>query len=371
MCAAALALITDNSPLSALYRALLDAPVMLRIGAFELNKTLLLAINDGLMAVFFLLIGLEIKREILLGELSTRDQALLPVLAAIGGMVVPAAIYALINAGDPTALRGWAIPAATDIAFALGVLALLGSRVPTSLKVFLLALAIIDDLGAIVIIAVFYTANLSFGALSMALIGVATLAIFNRSGIKRIAPYILMGVLIWVFVLKSGIHATLAGVVVGLAIPISADGGEEDSPLHRLEHTLHPWVAYAILPVFAYANAGVSFSGMSLAGFLQPVPLGIMLGLVLGKPIGIFGATWLAVRAKLCRLPAGATWLHVLGVGLLGGIGFTMSLFIGMLAFPDPSYAASIRLGVLGGSVLAAISGYLVLRAAQVTTGSK
>ncbi len=363
MSAAALALIVDNSPLSPLYGAVLNAPVSLRIGAFSLDKTLLLFINDGLMAVFFLLIGLEIKREIISGELATREQALLPVLAAIGGMIVPALIYVAINRGDATALRGWAIPAATDIAFALGVLALLGRRVPASLKVFLLAFAIIDDLGAIVIIALFYTADLSVTALGVALCGVAVLVALNRSGVTRIAAYVVTGVLIWVFVLKSGVHATLAGVVVGLAVPIEGSSDGDESPLHRLEETLHPWVAFGILPVFAFANAGVSLAGVSFAHLLQPIPLGITLGLLIGKPAGILGATWAAVRSGICRMPEGATWGQVLGVAMLGGIGFTMSLFIGMLAFPDPSHAAAIRIGVLGGSVLSAVFGYAVLRA--------
>ena len=365
MSAAVLALIVDNSPLSTLYGALLDTPVALRIGAFSLDKTLLAFINDGLMAVFFLLIGLEIKREIISGELATREQALLPVLAAVGGMVVPALIYVAINRGDAAALRGWAIPAATDIAFALGVLALLGRRVPASLKVFLLALAIIDDLGAIIIIAIFYTADLSVSALAMAAAGMVALALLNRAGVTRIAPYIITGVVVWVFVLKSGVHATLAGVVVGLAIPNAGGTGEEGSPLHRLEEMLHPWVAFGILPVFAFANAGVSLSGVTFAHLYQPIPLGIMLGLLIGKPGGIFGATWAAVRSGICRMPEGATWAQVLGVAMLGGIGFTMSLFIGMLAFPDPAQAAAIRIGVLGGSVAAAVFGFAVLRATR------
>ena len=363
MAAAVLALIIDNSPLSLLYGALLNSPVSVRVGTFHLDKTLLLFINDGLMAVFFLLIGLEIKREVVSGELATREQALLPVLAAIGGMIVPALIYVAINRGDAAALRGWAIPAATDIAFALGVLALLGRRVPASLKVFLLAFAIIDDLGAIIIIAIFYTADLSVSALMLAAAGIVVLALLNRAGVTRIAPYIITGVVVWVFVLKSGVHATLAGVVVGLAIPIAGGAGEDNSPLHRLEEMLHPWVAFGILPVFAFANAGVSLAGVSFAHLLQPIPLGIMLGLLIGKPVGIFGAAWVAVRSGVCRMPEGATWGQVLGVAMLGGIGFTMSLFIGMLAFPDPSHAAAIRIGVLGGSVLSAVFGYAVLRA--------
>ena len=362
MLAAALALIIDNSALSQLYGALLDTPVTLRIGQLRLDKSVLLFINDGLMAVFFLLIGLEIKREVLQGELATLEQALLPIIAAAAGMLVPACIYAAINVSDAVAMRGWAIPAATDIAFALGVLALLGSRVPPSLKVFLLAFAIIDDLGAIVIIALFYSAELSGTALLLAGCGVLVLVALNRAGVVRLAPYIVVGTVVWVCVLKSGVHATMAGMVVGLAIPIGSGEGDEQSPLHRLEAALHPWVAYLILPVFAFANAGVSLAGVSLAQALQPIPLGIMLGLLLGKPIGILLATWLSVRAGLCRLPEGATWTHVLGIAMLGGIGFTMSLFIGTLAFPDPAYAVPIRIGVLGGSLLSASLGYAVLR---------
>lgn len=362
MVAAALALTIDNSSLRPVYAALLETPVALRIGSFSLDKTVLLLVNDGLMAVFFLLVGLEIKREILLGELSTRDQALLPLIAAIGGMIVPACIYALINISDPVALRGWAIPAATDIAFALGVLALLGPRVPPSLKVYLLAFAIIDDLGAIIIIAVFYTAQLSAPALGMAFAGAVVLVALNMAGVSRIAAYVVTGVFIWVFVLKSGVHATLAGVLVGIAIPITPPAGKEHSPLDRLEEMLHPWVAYGILPLFAFANAGVSLAGVSFAKLLQPISLGILFGLLLGKPIGIFAATWGAVRFWTCRLPEGAMWGHILAVSMLGGIGFTMSLFIGTLAFPEPSYAVAIRIGVLGGSVLSAICGYLVLR---------
>lgn len=308
MAAAALALLIDNSPLHSGYSALLETPVKVQIGSFALEKTMLLLVNDGFMAVFFLLVGLEIKRELVHGELSTSDQALLPIIAAAGGMVMPAGIYALINFGDAVALRGWAIPAATDIAFALGVLALLGSRVPASLKVFLLAFAIIDDLGAIVIIALFYTEQLSAPALALALGGAVMLAALNRAGVRRIAPYIFTGLFIWVFVIKSGVHATLAGVLVGFAIPIAPSHQEEQPPLDRLEEMLHPWVAYAILPLFAFANAGVSLAGISLAKLAQPISLGIMLGLLLGKPMGIFGATWGGVRFWRCRVPEGATW---------------------------------------------------------------
>ncbi len=360
--AAILALLLDNSRLAWISEALLQTRLSVSLGNFGLDKPLLLWINDGLMAIFFLLVGLEIKREMLVGELATRERALLPLLAAIGGMVLPAVIYVLINFGDSYALRGWAIPTATDIAFAVGVLAVLGSRVPTSLKAFLLALAIIDDLAAIIIIAVFYTSDLSLLSLGLATIGICVLAALNASGVTRIAPYALAGVFIWVCVLKSGVHATLAGVVVALAIPL--DGADETgvSPLERLEHDLAPWVLFGVMPLFAFANAGVSLSGMSLGSILEPIPLGVALGLLVGKTAGIFGAVWAADRWRIAPRPEGATWDQVLGVAMLGGIGFTMSLFIGMLAFPDPDYAAPLRLGVLVGSLLAATGGYLLLR---------
>jgi NhaA family Na+:H+ antiporter len=360
--AAAAALIVANSGMAWLYDGLLDTPVSVRIGALALDKPLLLWINDGLMAVFFFLVGLEIKRELLEGELSSFGQAALPAIAAAGGMVVPALVYVAINAGNAAELRGWAIPAATDIAFAVGVLALLGARVPPSLKVFLLALAILDDLGAILIIAAFYTADLHWLSLLLAAAGAAALVALNLRGVTQLAPYLLVGVFIWVCVLKSGVHATLAGVIVALAIPLSAKADGEPSLLEQLEDRLHPWVAFGIVPLFAFANAGVSLAGMSPGRLLDTVPLGITLGLFLGKPIGIVGAAALAIAGGLGSRPEGASWAQVLGVGMLGGIGFTMSLFIGMLAFDDPTHAAQLRLGVLAGSVLSAIAGYLVLR---------
>ena len=358
--AAVFALLWANSPAGGLYLGLLETPVVVQIGALGIAKPLLLWINDGLMAIFFLLVGLEIKREILTGELSSPAKAALPAIAAVGGMAAPAAVYAAFNWGDPETLRGWAIPAATDIAFALGVLSLLGRRAPASLKIFLLALAILDDLGAIVIIALFYTADLSIGSLLLGGAGLVGLAALNRAGVTRIAPYVLLGVFVWICVLKSGVHATLAGVALAFAIPLRT--GRDTSPLHRLEHMLHPWVTFGILPVFAFANAGVSLIGLSPADLLEPVPLGIALGLFLGKQIGVVGAAFMAVRLGWAGLPAGASWGQFYGVALLTGIGFTMSLFIGTLAFPDPSYGAALRVGVLGGSVLAAIAGYLVLR---------
>jgi Na+:H+ antiporter, NhaA family len=368
--AALVALLASNSPLAWLYDGFLHTPVGVRVGPLALDKSLLHWINDGLMAIFFFLVGLEIKRELLQGELSTFGQAALPIVAAIGGMVVPAVIYVAINTGDPAALRGWAIPTATDIAFAVGVLALLGPRIPSSLKIFLLALAIIDDLGAIIIIALFYTDNLSLLSLSLALAGIVVLAALNARGVTRLAPYLLTGVFIWVCVLKSGVHATLAGVAVALAIPLTSKSEGEPSLLEQLEESLHPWVAFAVLPLFAFANAGVSLQGLSLDNLLEPIPLGIAAGLFAGKAIGVFGATWIAVMGGLAGKPDGASWLQILGVALLSGIGFTMSLFIGMLAFPDPAEAASLRLGVLTGSLLSAVAGYLIL-AASVRTPAR
>ena len=360
--AAVLALILQNSAAAWLYDGLLGTPVTIGVGALVVDKPLLLWINDGLMAIFFFLVGLEIKRELMVGELSTAKQAALPVIAAVGGMIVPALIYSSVNWTDDIALHGWAIPAATDIAFAVGVLALLGSRVPTSLKVFLLALAIIDDLGAIIIIAFFYTAHLSLAALGLAALGVAALAILNTRGVTRIAPYALVGLFIWLCVLKSGVHATLSGVVTALAVPLTVGRGETQSTLERLEESLHPWVAFGVLPLFAFGNAGVSLAGMTLAKVVSAIPMGIALGLFLGKPIGIFACSFAAIRLKLAGKPEGATWPQLFGVAILGGIGFTMSLFIGMLAFTGPERAADIRIGVLLGSIASAIVGFIFLR---------
>lgn len=364
MIAAALALVANNTLFSSAYGAFLGTPVEVQVGALEIAKPLVLWINDGLMAIFFLLVGLEIKREILQGELSSFDKAALPIFAAIGGMAGPALIYVGVNWGDPEALRGWAVPAATDIAFALGVLALLGTRVPVSLKILLLAIAIIDDLGAIIIIALFYTSNLSVEALALAGAGFLGLIALNRAGVKKIAPYILIGTFIWVCVLKSGVHATLAGVVTALAIPMHGKTPSDQSPLHQLEHGLHPWVAYMILPVFAFANAGVSLAGLSLDDVLAPLPLGIAFGLFFGKQIGVMLASWLAVGTKLARLPDGANWAQVYGVACLTGVGFTMSLFIGTLAFEQTETLNQVRLGVLMGSIASATIGFLVLWAA-------
>ena len=362
MVAAALALALDNSPLAWAYDRLLQTPVIVQVGALELNKPLLLWINDGLMAVFFFLVGLEIKREIVEGRLSNARQAGLPVIAAIGGMVVPAIIYITLNSGDPEALKGWAIPAATDIAFALGVLALLGPRVPVALKVFLLALAIIDDLGAIIIIALFYTSELSPAVLAIAAVGTAVLGTMNMRGVTRVAPYLLVGLVIWVCVLKSGVHATLAGVVIALFIPIRTKGGEGASPLKNVEHGLAPWVAFGVMPIFAFANAGVALHGLTPSDLFAGIPLGIAAGLFVGKQLGIVGFVWAGVRLGIARLPDGVTWLQIYGASLLAGIGFTMSLFIGTLAFTDPEHAAAVRIGVLTGSLMSGLLGYAVLR---------
>lgn len=361
---AATALLLDNSPLAFIYDALLATPVSVQVGALAIDKPLLLWINDGLMAVFFFLVGLEIKRELLEGQLSSWSAASLPLIAAIGGMAVPAAIYATLNWSDPVALSGWAIPAATDIAFALGVLALLGTRAPVALKVFLLALAVIDDVGAIIIIALFYTADLSVLSLSIGLAGLALLVMLNLRGETRIAPYVLIGIIMWVCVLKSGVHATLAGVLIALTIPMRTGQKRKRVPLLRLEHALKPWVAFFIMPIFAFANAGVSLTGLSVADLLAPIPLGIALGLFIGKQIGVLGFAFAGVKLGLCALPRGLTWRHVYGAAILAGIGFTMSLFIGTLAFADVEHAAAVRIGVLSGSLLSALFGYMVLRTA-------
>ncbi|TDI90962.1 MAG: Na+/H+ antiporter NhaA [Candidatus Dadabacteria bacterium] len=360
--AAVLALIISNSPLSSLYDLFLDTPVEIRIGALHLAKPLLLWINDGLMAIFFLLIGLEVKREILDGQLSSISQVALPGIAAIGGMAIPALIYILFNISNASALNGWAIPAATDIAFALGILALLGSRVPLSLKLFLLTLAIIDDLGAIVIIAIFYSGDLSVTSLIFAGVAIAALFAMNLLGVKRIAAYVVVGLILWICVLKSGVHATLAGVILAFAIPLRTKE-DEPCPLREMEHSLHPWIAFGIMPIFAFANAGVSLEGMSFGSLFEPIPIGIALGLFLGKQAGVFGFSLAAVKLGLAKLPSDINWRMIYGTSVLCGIGFTMSLFISTLAF-DSSItddAASARIGILVGSFISAIAGYLIL----------
>ena len=353
MLASALALALANSPMAGFYDLLLSLRGSVRIGSFGIEKPLLLWVNDGLMAIFFLLVGLEVKREVLAGQLSDRSHAILPVAAAIGGMTVPALIYLAITRNEPAAVTGWAIPCETDIAFSLGVMALLGGRVAPSLKLFLTALAIIDDLGAIVIIAVFYTEELSWFSLDVALAALAVLAALNFAGVQRVIWYVLVGIVLWVFVLKSGVHATLAGVALALAIPFKTHS-DEVSPLVRIEHELAPWVGFGILPLFGFANAGLSFADLSLSSIVEPVPLGIAAGLFLGKQIGVFGAAALVIRRGWAQLPDGAHWLALWGTSILTGIGFTMSLFIGTLAFGESDVEAVMRLGVLVGSALSA-----------------
>ncbi len=365
MAAAVGALLVANSPLAPLYDGFLHLRLTVSIDDFGVAKPLHLWINDGLMAVFFLLIGLEVKREVLEGELRNRAQIVLPACAALGGFIVPALIYAWVNWHDAVALGGWAIPAATDIAFALGVLSLLGSRVPVALKLFLTSLAIFDDIAAIIVIALFYTADLSLTALALALLGVFALALLNRFGVVRIAPYVLIGIAIWLCVLKSGVHATLAGFVVALTIPLRCDEAtDEEPPLRHLEHILHPWVAYLILPLFAFANAGVSFAGATAEQLTGGVAAGIALGLFFGKQFGVFVVSALVIRFGLAPLPNGTTWPALYGVALLSGVGFTMSLFIGALAFEHSpvDYDVALRAAVLMASLLSAGAGYAVLR---------
>jgi NhaA family Na+:H+ antiporter len=355
MLASVVAMFIANSALSGDYQALLDHRLTLDLGVLLLQKPLILWINDGLMAVFFFLVGMELKREIVEGHLSSLRRASLPAFAALGGMAAPALIYASLNWGDATALRGWAIPTATDIAFALGVLSLLGNRVPTALKAFLLSIAIFDDLGAIIVIAVFYTDHLSLQSLGLAAAMVVMLALLNRFGVKWLALYLLVGIVLWVAVLKSGVHATLAGVILAMFIPLA-----KSKPL---EHALHPWVAFGVLPIFAFANAGVPLAGLTFADTLQPVPLGIVLGLFFGKQIGVMGFSYIATRMKVASLPDGANWGQIYGVSLLCGIGFTMSLFIASLAFTHGEGAQGLeRLGILLGTLVSGVVGYAVLR---------
>ncbi len=362
MIAAAAALIVVNSPLSGLYTGVLNAEIALTIGGAGIEKPALLWINDGLMAIFFFLIGLEVKREVLTGQLSSWRQSSLPIFAALGGMIIPAAVFAVINWHSPENLAGWAIPAATDIAFALGILALLGSRVPVALKALLLAIAVIDDIGAIVIIALFYTPGVELGMLAAAAGVLVVLALIGRARVGSSLPYVVLGIALWFFVLKSGVHATLAGVALAMTVPLTSRAGAV--VLERMEHALHPWVAFLVVPVFALANAGVSFAGIELAAFAAPLPLGIALGLFLGKQLGIMGFAWMAVKSGFASLPAGIAWLQVYGLSMIAGIGFTMSLFIGNLAFASPEQLAAVKLGVLSGSLISALGGIMVLRRA-------
>lgn len=364
MLAAVLAIVIANTPLDVYYNMLIDTPVVLQVGALLIDKPLLLWINDGLMAVFFLLVGLELKREVVEGELSNPAQIAFPAVGAIGGMVFPALVYVYFNYDNPIAMQGWAIPAATDIAFALGILSLLGPRVPVSLKVFLTSLAIFDDLGAIIIIALFYTSNISLLALMVAAASTLVLWRLNRSGVTGISRYVFVGVIMWVAMLKSGVHATLAGVILAMFIPIKSNTPSEPSPLKTLEHDLHGLVAFLILPIFAFANAGISFEGMTLEQVFHPVPIGIALGLFVGKQVGIWGLCALSVKLGFIRFPDGINMMRLYGVSLLCGVGFTMSLFIGSLAFEETgeNLLFDERLGIILGSLLSGIAGFLVLK---------
>lgn len=356
--AAAIAMMIANSPLEPLYNGTLHSYV----AGLSVSHW----INDGLMAIFFLLIGLEVKRELIEGALNTKEKAIFPAIAAVGGMLAPALVYVAFNSTDPMAIKGWAIPAATDIAFALGIMALLGNRVPVSLKVFLLALAIIDDLGVIVIIALFYSSDLSTVALSVAFAATAALFVMNAKNVTKLSWYLVVGAVLWVSVLKSGVHATLAGVVLGFAIPLSAGEGPDGkphSPLKHLEHALHPYVAFLILPLFAFANAGISLEGVSFSGLTSMLPLGIALGLFVGKPLGIFSASYMAVKSGIAKLPDGIGFRHIFAVSVLCGIGFTMSIFISSLAFVGAAedFSTYSRLGILLGSTVSAVVGYAML----------
>jgi len=363
LAAAVLAMLVANSPLANIYNSLLDTTVAVQVGALSIDKPLLLWVNDGLMAVFFFLVGLEIKREVIEGELSSFSQVILPGMGALGGMAVPAAIYAWMNWGDPVALDGWAIPVATDIAFALALLGVFGSRAPTALKVFLLTLAIFDDLAAIVIIALFYSGDMSLSALVIGALALLVAIALNRLGVTRTSSYILLGVVLWIAVLKSGVHATLAGVLIAFCIPMRDAQGE--SPLRDLEHDLHGPVAFAILPMFAFANAGLSLVGMSIEDLTHPVTTGVASGLLIGKPVGILAFVWLAVSLRIAKLPKNVNWTQLLGVAFACGIGFTMSLFIAGLAFEHGSgdYFGGDRLGILVGSILSAVVAYALLHA--------
>ena len=364
--AAALAMVVANSPLAPAYEHLLDVKVSVLVNDKGLSKPLILWINDGLMAVFFFLIGLELKREMLEGKLKNPRDVVLPGMAALGGMVVPALIYAAFNGSHPETAQGWAIPAATDIAFAVGVLALVGKRVPPSLKIFLLTLAILDDMGAILIIAVFYTSDLHVNYLIMALVPLAGLWWRHHRGLRRIAPTVMLGTILWVLVLESGVHPTLAGVITAFFVPLTDRYGK--SPLHSIEDNLTPYVYFLIVPIFAFANAGVSLSGLTFADITSPLPLGIALGLFVGKQLGVFGTTVVFVKAGWAKLPQGASWRHLYGASCLAGIGFTMSLFIGSLSFDDALHMNEVRFGVLAGSLVAAVVGFALLRSAPVAT---
>ncbi|MBF7072542.1 Na+/H+ antiporter NhaA [Glaciecola sp. MH2013] len=361
--AALLAMVMANTPLVSFYNDIFSTPVAVKFGAFEVNKPLILWVNDGLMAIFFFLVGLEVKREVLAGHLQSRDQIMLPAIGAIAGITVPALIYVFFNYDEPVGINGWAIPAATDIAFALGVFSLFGKSLPITLKLFLLSVAIFDDIGAIIIIALFYSAELSTTSLVIAAIGLSIMFVFNRMKVKSEGMYIIIGVIIWAAVLKSGVHATLAGFAMALFIPLKGKNRSGQAMLPHLEHKLHPWVAFAILPIFAFANAGVQIVGTTAEQIFNPIVVGVMAGLFIGKQVGIFGACWLAVKVGVAKLPAGVTMGQLYGASILCGIGFTMSLFIGTLAFENVSvdYLNSVKVGVLAGSLLSAILGGIVI----------
>ena len=363
-----LALLLENSSLSTIYNNFLHTHVEVRFGNLQIAKPLLLWVNDGLMAIFFFLIGLEVKREVLEGHLSSISQVALPGIAAIGGMVVPALVFIAFNQGESFAMKGWAIPTATDIAFALGILSLLGNRVPVSLKLFLMALAIIDDLGAIVIIALFYTTNLSTISIAVSLISLVILFIMNKMGVTKKAAYILIGIILWVSVLKSGVHATLAGVALAFMIPLNSQDkdGKKFSMSKELEHDLHYWVAFFILPLFAFVNAGVDLRGISIEDMTGTVPMGIMFGLFVGKQVGVFGFSWLAIKFGIASLPKESSFTQLYGLAVLTGIGFTMSLFVDSLAYDDTQiYHYADKLAILLGSVLSGLIGYIILRIAK------
>lgn len=361
---AVLALIIANTPLVSYYNLLLDTTVAIQVGALSVAKPLLLWINDGLMAVFFFLVGLELKRELVEGELADKKNIILPGIGALGGMFIPALVFFWFNKDDPMALQGWAIPAATDIAFALGVLKLLGPRVPTSLKIFLTSLAIFDDIGAILVIAFFYTSQISVMSLIIVAVCIPLLWLFNKKGIEATSIYILVGIVMWVAMLKSGVHATLTGVILAMFIPIRSKENPDHSPLKELEHDLHSAVAYVILPIFAFANSGINLSGVGFEQIMHPVPLGIALGLIVGKQVGIFGLCWIAIKLKWATLPEQSNWISLYGISALCGIGFTMSLFIGSLAYEETQFDLFFdeRLGIIIGSVVSAIIGFFVLK---------
>lgn len=358
------AMALKNSPLTELYQGFLMMPIGINVGEAGINKPLLLWINDGFMAIFFLMVGMEIKRELIEGHLQTNEQRMLPLIGAVGGVVFPAIIYLVFNWENELSRHGWAIPTATDIAFALGILAMAGNRVPVSIKIFLMALAIFDDFMAILVVAIFYTSQLSMLALGLSFIGILGLIALNRMNVSRIAAYILVGLFIWVCVLKSGVHATLAGVVTGLFIPLRANNNPDYSPSKTLIHSLHPWVAFGILPLFAFANAGVSLAGFNFEKLLHPIPMGIIVSLFVGKQLGVFSLCWLAIKLGLAKLPEKSSFLDLYAVSILCGVGFTMSLFIGGLAFEygGAGEARADRLGILIGSLLSAVAGYLVIK---------